>query len=176
MDICGRIEGENLENIGNAFEIMPVAAEHIPTVLEVYRQCEDFLELGPVPLASLEMVLEDLRHSSEMNGVFCGIFVQGEMAGVVDYVPNRHEGRDGTALLSLLMIARQWRGAGLGSKVVNAVEREMRRCGARTVLSGVQANNPSAIRFWQRMGYRITGGPDRMPDSTVCFSLEKTLP
>ena len=58
---------------------------------------------------------------------------------------------------------------------VEAVEQEMRRCGAHTVQSGVQANNPSAIRFWHRMGYRITGGPDLMPDSTVCYSLEKKL-
>ncbi len=161
--------------LGKAIQIKPIDEENTGEVLEVYRQCEDFLALGPTPKASMEMVLEDLRHSDEMGSLFCGIFVNGELAGIVDYVPNRYEGSNGTAFLSLLMIAKQWRGAGLGGRVVEAVEQEMRRCGAHTVQSGVQANNPSAIRFWHRMGYRITGGPDLMPDSTVCYSLEKKL-
>ncbi len=158
-----------------ALQTKTIGEESAAAVLEVYRQCEDFLALGPVAKASMEMVLEDLRHSREIGGKFCGIFVNGELAGIVDYVPNRFEGSDGTAFLSLLMIAKPWRGAGLGGQVVETVEQEMRRCGAHTVLSGVQANNPSAIRFWQRMGYRITGGPDLQPDGTVCYSLEKKL-
>jgi len=42
-------------------------------VLAVYRQCEDFLALGPVAMASLEMVAADLALSGLKGGTFCAI-------------------------------------------------------------------------------------------------------
>jgi ribosomal protein S18 acetylase RimI-like enzyme len=41
------------------------------------------------------------------------------------------------------------------------------------IRAGVQANNPKAIRFWNRMGFKIVGGPELMPDQTTCYHLLK---
>ncbi len=158
-----------------AFTIRPVTSDDIPAILNVYRQCEDFLALGPQPTASLEMVLADLALSQRQGGVFCGVYApDGEMMAIVDYVPSGWEGRADTASLSLLMIAAPYRGQGLGRQVVAWVEREIRRDPAVTAIdSGVQVNNPVAIAFWQRMGYRITSGPELMPDTTTVYHLWK---
>lgn len=145
-------------------------------MLGVYRQCEDFLALGPQPRASMRMVLDDLAHSREAGGVFCGIFRGGGMVGVVDFVPDDFDGRAGAACLMLLMIAAEHRGRGLGRKVVAAVEGEiLRNAGIREICSGVQVNNPAGIAFWTRMGYEIVSGPRALPDATTCYDLRKTI-
>jgi ribosomal protein S18 acetylase RimI-like enzyme len=158
-------------------EIRPVTESELDSVLEVYRQCEDFLALGPLPTASMEMVWKDLELSREQGGVFCGIFnANGSMIGVVDYVRGSFEGHPGHAFLSLLMIAARFRGQGIGDAVVTAVEAEIWKDERIiAILSGVQANNPRAVQFWQRHGYLIVGGPDRMPDQTTVFHLRKDL-
>ena len=171
----GRRE-DSMEFTGAGFSIGPVGEEHAEAILAVYRQCEDFLALGPVATASLEMVREDLRHSREMGGQFCGIYLGGELAGVVDFVPDGFEGERGAAFLSLLMIAQKHRGGGLGRAVVRAVEAEMLKNPQVCVIrSGVQVNNAPAIRFWQAMGYGVDGGPELLPDRTVCYSLRKDV-
>jgi hypothetical protein len=77
----------------SSFEIRPITQDDLAAVLDVYRQCEDFLALGPVPIASMEMVLSDVEHSQREGGVFCGIYAAGgEMMGIVDYVPSNFEG------------------------------------------------------------------------------------
>lgn len=158
------------------FTLRPVNEDDLDALMDVYRQCEDFLALGPQPWASELMVLADLAHSREMAGVFCGIFVNDRMAGVVDYVPAGYEGQLNRAFLSLLMIAGPWRGGGLGAAVVAAIEGIIRRNPAVTaILSGVQVNNPVGIAFWQRMGYSTVSGPKRQQDTTVCFDLLKKL-
>jgi ribosomal protein S18 acetylase RimI-like enzyme len=161
------------------FEIRPVDQEReVDAILEVYRQCEDFLALGPVSAASLPMVQEDLHHSQELGGVFYGIYDLdcGVMMGIVDYVTDGFLGDDGLAFLSLLMIAAPFRSRGLGAEVVQLVEGDMRRTGqARAVESGVQVNNPQAVRFWQRMGYRIISDATDMADGTTVFRLWKDL-
>lgn len=159
----------------SSFEIRPIVRDDLPAVLEVYQQCEDFLALGPVATASMDMVLKDLEISEHAGGIFCGIFaLDGRLMGVVDYVPAPLEGDPCAADLSLLMIAAPCRGQGLGTAVVEAVEQEIRKDARVTSIhSGVQVNNPQAIKFWQRHGYRIINGPQLMPDQTTVFSLRK---
>jgi ribosomal protein S18 acetylase RimI-like enzyme len=158
-------------------EIHPIPEEELTDVLAVYRACEDFLALGPVATASIEMILKDMEISKEQGGLFCGIYNgQGRMIGVVDYVPNHYQGNPHLAELSLLMIASGDRSQGIGKAVVQAIENEVCRDPQVTaILSGVQVNNPQAIRFWKRMGYCITSGPRTHPDQTTVFDLRKDL-
>ncbi|HLO30026.1 MAG TPA: GNAT family N-acetyltransferase, partial [Anaerolineales bacterium] len=149
----------------------------LDSVLEVYRQCEDFLALGPVAKASLAMVQKDIEISQAEGGLFCGIYkADGEMIGVLDYVPRGFEGDPQTAFLSLLMIAAPFRKQGIGKTVVEAVENGIRRDPrVKSILAGVQVNNPQAVKFWQRQGYRVVSGPELMPDQTTVFRLRKDL-
>ena len=159
------------------FTIRPVRKDELDAVLEIYRQCEDFLALGPVATASMSMVLADLDISREEGGVYCGIYAPtGEMLGVFDFVLAGFEGDPQAAFFSLLMIAAPHRGRGLGKAVVEAVEEEIRRDPRVTVIrSGVQVNNLQGIHFWQRRGYRIVSGPKFLPDQTTAFDLRKDL-
>ncbi len=159
----------------NSFEIHPIVQDDLNAVLKVYRQCEDFLALGPVATASMEMVLKDVEISQHEGGVFCGIYTAyGKMIGIVDYIPNNFEGDPHAACLALLMIAAPFRGQGIGAAVVEAVEKEIRKDNqVTTICSGVQVNNPQAIKFWQGRGYRIVSGPILHPDQTTAFDLRK---
>lgn len=146
-------------------------------VLGVYRQCEDFLALGPVPQASQAMVEADLEHSEQAGGHFCGIFsIDGQMKGVVDFVERGFEGDPSAACLFLLMIGAPYRGQGLGAAVVGAVETWIERdIQVRDIHAGVQVNNPLAIRFWLRMGYEIVSGAEKQDDGTVAYHLKKHI-
>ncbi len=161
--------------------VRPIRADELEQVLEVYRQCEDFLALGPQAKATMEMVLSDLRASQAEGGIYCGIYEPrgpGEwtMIGVLDFVPGGFKGKAEHACLNLLMIAAPDRSRGVGRRIVRWLEGEIaRRSGARAIFSGVQVNNPGAIRFWQRMGFEIIRGPEQMPDTTAVYSLVKSL-
>ncbi len=163
--------------VDNRLLIRPVTRDELDAVLDVYRQCEDFLALGPVPTASMAMVLQDIEISQREGGIFCGIYTtNGEMIGVVDYVPRGFEGDPHLAHLSLLMIATPFCQQGVGKAVVEAVEREIRKdVWVTAILSGVQVNNPQAVQFWQKRGYRIVSGPTLMVDQTTVFGLRKDL-
>jgi ribosomal protein S18 acetylase RimI-like enzyme len=161
----------------SSLEICPVTRDKLEAVLEVYEHSEDFLALGPVATASMEMVLKDIEISKNEGGIFCGIrTADGKMIGVVDYVPNNYQGDPQAAYLSLLMIASPFRNQGIGKAVVDAVENEIRKDAQVTViLAGVQVNNPQAVRFWQRNGYRIVSEPKLYPDQTIAVDLRKDI-
>jgi ribosomal protein S18 acetylase RimI-like enzyme len=157
------------------FEIRPIREDELDAVLEVYRHCEDFLALGPVATASMEMVLKDIELSNAEGGMFCGMYAaDGTMIGVVDYVPSNYRGDPEAAFLELFMIESSFRNQGIGKAVFEAVENEIRKDpNVRIFFLGVQVNNPRAVEFWQRNGFRVTSGPKLMPDQTIAFDLEK---
>jgi len=159
------------------FTVRPLGDADLDDVLAVYRQCEDFLALGPVATASMEMVLADVRLSRQNGGEFGGIYDPGGvLVGVLDVIPCGVEGAADTAFLELLMIAAPYRSSGLGAAVVRTLEADLvQRCRVRVIEAGVQANNPGAIRFWQRQGFVITGEAALLPDTTIAFPLRKVL-
>ncbi len=150
----------------------------LAAVLEVYRQCEDFLALGPQPHASPEMVQADLDLSRGAGGIFCGIYLcpSDEMIGVADYIPSGFEGNRQHAFIELLMIAQPFRSLGLGKRIVAGLEAEICKDPLITAIRlGCQVNNYSGMRFWQRCGYRIIGPPTQYPDQTTGCLLEKQV-
>ena len=59
---------------------------------------------------------------------------------------------------------------------VEAIESEIRKDPrVNSILSGVQVNNPQAIQFWLRNGYRIVSAPKLHPDQTTAVDLRKDL-
>ena len=109
------------------------------------------------------------------NGVFCGIFNRdGEMIGVLDYVPDHYRGEPGVAFIELLMLAAPFRGQGIGKAVVEAFENEVSQ-NVDTVRLGVQVNNSLALKFWQSNGYRIVSEPRLYPDQTTAVDLCKDI-
>jgi ribosomal protein S18 acetylase RimI-like enzyme len=157
-------------------EIRPVTSADHPAIHEVYRQCEDFLSLGPVSNASLDMVITDIEEAKAESGVYCGIFSGKKMIGVVSYVPSRFEFRPVDTFILLLMITPPYRRKGIGTEILSMVEKEMRSKGrVRSIKCGVQVNNPDATKFWQKHGYQITGGPELRPDKTTVYHLRKEI-
>ena len=133
----------------NPLEIRTITQDDLNAVLAVYQQYEDFLALGPMPTASLEMVLKDIEISQGQGGLYCGIYTADrKMIGIVDYIPHNFAGESQFAFLSLLMIAAPFRNQGIGQAVVKAIEGEIRKdAQVKAILSGVQVNNAQAIQF-----------------------------
>ncbi len=157
-------------------KIKTVTPDDSEAVLKVYRQCEDFLALGPQPKASLEMAIKDVEEAQREGGVFQCIYTGEKMIGVVSYIPAGFEGKLSNAFLSLLMIIPSYREKGIGTKIVNMVEKEiLKNNQVYTILSAVQVNNPAALRFWEKNGYHIVGGPEKRPDKTTVFRLRKDV-
>lgn len=162
---------------GEGFAVYPVDESDLPKLLEVYRGCEDFLALGPNPHASTTMVENDLALSREIGGLYGSIFEadRSEPAGVLDFVPDGYEGHPGEAFLELLMLAEPYRGRGLGTRVLAALEQRLVEAGIRVLRAGVQVNNPGAVRFWLGHGFVLTSGPRDLEDGTTCYDLAKKL-
>ncbi len=156
-------------------EIRPAGEENLADLFAVYKECEDFLALGPVAKASMEMVRADLEMSKTMGGRFCGIYLgDGRMAGVLDFVPENFRDQPDTAYIALLMIRQSFRHRGIGIRVLELVEAEVRKDPRITrIRAGVMVNNPTAIQFWENRGFIIYGGPELLADQTTVYRLEK---
>ena len=143
---------------------------HKNNILWVYQECEDFLLLGPIPQASIEMVEEDLLSSKQNNGRFCVVFLGEKIIGVVDYIAFGHEGCVENAYISLIMIAKNHRSKGVGSAVIREVEQILLSNQAiKRIYVSAQTNNERAIAFWKNHGYERVSEAAEQPDTTITY-------
>jgi hypothetical protein len=64
-----------------SLEIRSVTQDDLDSVLAVYQQCEDFLALGPVAEASMQMVLKDIELSKDAGGWYWGRLKRASQRG-----------------------------------------------------------------------------------------------
>lgn len=168
---------EGIEHLLDSFELRRLTQSDWAEALHVYRACEDFLALGPEPHASKGMVLADIAASEQEGGVYEGIYdLRNQIVGVVEYVPKGFNEDLSLAFFSLLMIAAPLRGKGIGRRIVEVIEREVRKdIAIKSILTAVQVNNHDGLRFWLRNGYEISGEAQTQPDTTVTHLLSKDV-
>lgn len=161
----------------DSLKIKLITENDLEEVLEVYRQCEDFLSLGPEPKASMAMVLQDVETSRNEKGIFCGVYASDRrMVGVVDFIPGNFNGAAHVAFISLLMIIGPLRNQGFGTRILKLAENRIRMTSrVSEIHTAVQLNNPAALRFWRRNDYRVFGDPELRPDQTLVSYLRKDL-
>ncbi len=75
--------------------------------------------------------------------------IGGECVGAATY----RRGDSGCELMTINAVSQ---GFGVGTQLLNAVEREARRTGCQRVWLITSNDNLDALRFYQRRGYRIT--------------------
>jgi ribosomal protein S18 acetylase RimI-like enzyme len=147
----------------------------VDSILQVYRESEDFISLGPVSQASLKMVRDDIDHAIKEHGVFCVIsHEQSGIIGVMDFAPLR--GDSNTSILALLMIATPQRRMGYGKSIMAAFEKYLvKTYKTKVIKAGVMVNNPLAIKFWEKTGFSINPTPEPMPDKTTVYRMTKKI-
>ena len=153
-------------------KVTTVGDNETSALVEVYKQCEDFLALGPISKASVAIVQKDREDSLAQGGQYCAIRDRhGVLVGVIDFAV---KGRTNSCFLELLMIAAPYRNRGYGRTVVASLERYLKRThGIHRMDAAVQTNNPKGIRFWRSQGYDVSSEPRAQPDGTVTYEMIK---
>jgi ribosomal protein S18 acetylase RimI-like enzyme len=96
------------------------------------------------------------------TGYSFGGFVDGELSGLVVFVkPNRRK-TGHTGELGAMYVRANARGTGLADALVEAVIDQAVKSGAEQIKLTVNAENPRAIRLYERHGFRTIG---RYPNS-----------
>ena len=150
----------------------PVALQHAPLLHELYLRTPDYFALlgtRPPSLGEVERdvqtALFDPRRCLEL--IYCESVVPGEPIGSLDYKLNFPEADDVT--INLLLIRGDLQNSGLGQQVVRMLEARLQATQGQTtqtrdshaqgapprLLASVLGENPRAVAFWQRLGFRF---------------------
>ncbi len=125
----------------------------------LHDRCADFVRLvgGRDPAEGDGLVLLNDRPpgvAAEDKLVF-GLFDGSELAGVVELL--RGYPTPTIWCLGLLMLTPDRRGGGVGSAIYSALSDWIAAQGGKTIRLIVQAQNPAALRFWQRQAFKQVG-------------------
>jgi putative acetyltransferase len=157
--------------------IRPVRDEDSPDILGIlaavfaeYPGC--ILELSEVP-----ELARPATSFAEMGGSFWAADREGQLLGFVAMVPDGDG--DGLFELKKLYLRRDARGNGLGRRLIDLVEAEVRRRGGSRVHLWTDTRFETAHRVYERCGYQRQPGTRDLHDvsnSVEYHYLKKLVP
>jgi ribosomal protein S18 acetylase RimI-like enzyme len=131
-----------------------------PELQELVDGCRQYFELitgsppGPGEAGAILRIAP--RGKGAEDKFVIGFFdAPGHLVGVLDVV--RDYPRERQWFIGLLLFGPSSRGRGLGERVYRRLEEWVRAEGGEALHLIVQQSNPNALRFWQRMGFEVTG-------------------
>jgi len=123
-------------------------------VYDIYMHDEvvPYLGFDPMPRDAFSKVFDPLFES----GCFYVYELDGQVQGF--YKAQRHIGRAAhVAYLGTLAVAPEVKGRGVAGAMLEDAIARLRRAGVRRVELTVEADNPRAIAFYQRLGFMHEG-------------------
>lgn len=123
-------------------------------VYDVYMHDEvvPFLGFDPMPREAFGKVFDPLFES----GCFYVYELDGQIRGF--YKAQRHIGRAAhVAYLGTLAVAPEVKGRGVAREMLDDAIERLRRAGVTRLELNVEADNPRAIAFYERFGFRHEG-------------------
>jgi len=168
-------------------QIVPAGEEHLQDIAElagiIWRACYP----GIISHAQIDYMLarmyspEVLRDEIRAQGIrYDCLLLDGKPAGFAAYGPTE---QTGVVKLHKLYLRAEVHGRGLGSRLLQQVEREVRAAGARRLVLSVNKRNAKAIAAYRRNGFVIAesvvtdiGGGFVMDDFVMAKDLDKGRP
>ncbi len=148
---------------GKKLDIAPLEPGEYAEAAAVYRESRRFrVDISSYPPESPgpELVAKEAADAREHGALFCGLRLKKsrQMVGVAVYEPSNYRGDPACAWIALLMIAEPCQGRGYGTEAAQHIEDAIFSApGVQAIKLGVLSNNPAALAFWRRMGYREAG-------------------
>jgi len=125
----------------------------VQTLFEADPNYFEIVEGAPPGPTEFQNLITELApgKSIEDKFVYCVFGVDERIAAVIDITRNYPE--EGIWFVGLLFVARDVRGQGFGSRLVEAICVHTAEEGGHATRIAVAEENSGAMRFWQRAGF-----------------------
>ena len=152
--------------------LLPLDAEwHTAALQAVYAATPGYWVLYGLPAAPGDQAERDLQAGNTTPGRYLLGIVQrvdqadaaagAEMIGVLDF--RLHWPQEGVAYIGMVMVAEPYQRQGVATQAWSLLAPWLSATARiTTARTGVEQFNHAALKFWQQMGFRLTGESDRV--------------
>ena len=156
----------------HVISLLPLDAElHAPALQAVYAATPGYWAMYGLAAAPQNQAQEDLAAAGATPGRYLLGIVRrvdaadadagAELIGLLDF--RLHWPEEGTAYIGMLLVAEPYQRAGVATKAWSLLAPWLAAAAKISkVRTGVEQFNVGALKFWQRMGLRLTGESDRI--------------
>jgi GNAT superfamily N-acetyltransferase len=101
--------------------------------------------------------------------------IGGALAGFGVIKNNPFEGGDGIAELGLFQIRKEFRNQGIGTRLLNSIEQEMRSASIRKIYTMTNPKNLQAVCYWLKRGFEFEARLHGVNVATDYYLLSKGI-
>lgn len=176
------------ESFTSMISLIPLESDyHVESLQRVYELTPDYWEMYRLLAAPAGQAQRDLQSIQAESGRYgLGILLPNQagnpaagatLIGLIDF--RLHWPESGLAYVGMLMVAAPYQRQGYGKAAWALLEPWLaQEAEIHTVRLGVEQFNPSALKFFQQLGFQLTGESQRVQSGkrfVRLLSMEKSL-
>ena len=146
----------NLEANIDVYKILKLTKDNAGELQKLLEQSNDYYKLAfqrDVESNDAQELLTMLPEGKTSENKFnYGIYDSNELIGVIDLIKDYPEEK--TWFLGLLLINPHQRGNGLGAKVFNSLQSNLKNTDAKKIKLSVVEQNIKALDFWKKLNFK----------------------
>ncbi len=141
---------------GKRVTLRPLVQGDLGEVLSCYRENPSFFERvnGTSHVGPLTVQMQYDAAEADPRRAMSGIFVEGGLAGVVDFAVDPE---DKSCMIGLVLMRASLQRRGFAREAVGLLEQALAQAGIERVRAGVEPANREAAPFWERLGFVEAG-------------------
>lgn len=144
----------NIQNLSNTYSVRTILDCHLKSVYILCKENVIYYEYCP-PMVTIDSLKEEMTAlppgKSIEDKYFIG-FWQGDVLiaimDLVDGYPDKH-----TAYIGLFMMHKHHQGKGLGSNIIQEVQKKLKLWGYKNIELAYALGNEQSKRFWEKNGF-----------------------
>lgn len=141
---------------GKRITLRPLVQGDLGEVLSCYVENPSFFERvnGTSHVGPLTVQMQYDAAEADPRRAMSGIFVDGALAGVLDFAIDPEER---SCMIGLVMVRSGLQRRGLAREAVGLLEQALAAAGIERMKAGVEPANREAEPFWERLGFVEAG-------------------
>lgn len=141
---------------GKRITLRPLVQRDLGDVVDCYRENPEFFERvnGTPHVGPLSVQLQFDAAEADPRRAMTGIFLDGTMAGVLDFAIDPEER---SCMIGLLLIRGSLHRRGLAREALDVLARMLAEAGIERMKAGIEPANRVVAPFWERLGFEHAG-------------------
>lgn len=147
-----------IKDFSNDYTVRALGESDIDMIFSLCSSNVLFYQYHP-PFVTKESISKDMKalppHKTYNDKLYFGFFRNHKLVAVMDLIvgyPNEE-----TAFIGFFMVACEYQGQGVGSRIIEHCMHVIKRAGFHLVRLGIDDGNPQSERFWRKNKFVKTG-------------------
>ena len=146
----------NIKRLSSIYDVRYISKSNLNEILNIMKENPQFYKYTDSK-PTIDDIINDMTITPPGIDLskkhYIGFYKLNELIAIMDLIDGYPT--DDTSYIGFFMINKKYQGQGIGSIIINELEKYLKEDGKMTIELAIDKGNPQSTNFWQKNGFVV---------------------